>query len=368
MTCNLNASVLRENKILSFPIFSLSQSIRTLSLLPPSKINLSPTSDLNPAMRPYTPRALPPFQLLDVSQAAAPQQNSPLFNLPVEIWQQIYEDVLGGLAIEIAPYFGTIGSHPQVRICAGTEHCPNAKLSSPTSALRRCYDSLLENEMQLYDNFRHANCQPSPDTDPATLLDLNLLLVCRRIHQEAALLPLQKNTFTVHMADGPSAPNVHPTFQTFSSTLAQEQREALAHLTVVSISCFLASNKHQLPRLKGLRTLHIVQKPDVGLAPMYAALASGWENAGGRRRPGEWRGGLAHLRHLNSVRISQEARFARDPISARSERSIAFAQTPAINGLLGRVEGRLFESLAGRDGEGVSFEECLGILRDFEGF
>lgn len=253
-----------------------------------------------------------------------------------------------------------------MRFCANPENCPNASLASP-DALRQCGDTQLEDVIRTFDHGRHDECQPSLSTH-LTRPDLNILLVCRRIHLEAALLPFQKNTFTIHIAE-PYALNIYPTFRIFLENLAQEQREALAHLTVTSISCFLAENKGQLARLKDLRTLHVVQKPDEGLNPIYAALVSCWENAGGR--PREWR--RLQLAHLENVRVSIEVRFWKtNEVVEKFQRSVVGPQTRPLTGLLGIVEGRLFESIAGRviPGEprgedGDRFEEKLSSMRGF---
>lgn len=248
-----------------------------------------------------------------------------------------------------------------------SEKCPNAPLASP-DAIRQCDDSLREDLTQTFDRRRHDGCQPSLNPH-LTRPNLNILLVCRRIHLEAALLPFQKNTFTIHIAD-PYALPAYPTFRIFLDNLAQEQREALAQLTVTSIACFLADNKGQLARLKGLRTLHVVQKPDEGLTPMYAALVSSWANAGGR--PREWR--RLQLAHLENVRVSIEVRFERDEdgVLEKFQRSVVGPQTRPLTGLLGMVEGRLFESVTGRvipgeqrGEEGDRFEEKLSSMRGF---
>jgi hypothetical protein len=177
-------------------------------------------------------------------------------------------------------------------------------------------------------------------------LHLSTLLVCRRIYQEAALLPFQKNTFTLHMAKPYVRP--HPTFRTFLDTLAQEQREALAHITVTSISCFLKENKYQLPRLKGLKSLHIVQKPEAGFMPLHNALSSSWVHAGGHLTAAGGSRDHSVLRHLQSVRLTQEARFSENKMHAKVEESVVVAQAPALVALLRLVEGRLFRSLTGR--------------------
>jgi hypothetical protein len=300
--------------------------------------------------------------------------------LPAEIRLSILEYVLGGFAIEIAPYYGQVKCPSQVRSCSGSEICPNASLSSPV-ALRKCDDSLWEDANRLFDPNRHYRCQPSRATNPTRSLNLRILLVCRRIYREAALLPFQKNTFTLHMAKPYVRP--HPTFRTFLDTLAPEQREALAHITVASIACFLKENKYQLPRLKGLRSLHIVQKPEAGFTPIHNALSSSWAHAGGLlTAPGGSSRNTLVLRHLQSVRLTQEARFSGSKLHAKFEESVVVSQTPALVALLRLVEARLFKSLTGRPmpvaadaggedgGEGEegrendeAFEECAVLLR-----
>jgi hypothetical protein len=212
-------------------------------------------------------------------------------------------------------------------------------------------------------------------------LNLNILLVCRRVYQEATLLPFQLNTFTLHTI--PSCWRfASPTIKLFLDNLAREQREALAHLRLTSESCTLKDGMAQLARLKGLRSLyivqrpnlglvpmHIVQRPDRGLAPMYNAISSVWKYAGSW--PVEIR--RLELRHLQAVRFSLEVRFSGDGARGAFEKSVVSAQTPALTRLMRLVEARLFETLAGRpmpvkageerEEEGGYFKERLDRLR-----
>ena len=167
--------------------------------------------------------------------------------------------------------------------------------------------------------------------------------MCRLSNQEASLLPFQKNTFTIHTAER-FASILHPTFQTFLDLLIPEQRQALAHLTVSSTSCLLASNKGQIARLTGLRSLHIIQMPDAGLAPVYESLVSTWEHSGGKLR--EWR--RVEMRHLKSVRLSMEVRFSSNKALRAAEEAVLSVQTPDLTKMLGIMEAKLFQSLAKR--------------------
>ena len=263
--------------------------------------------------------------------------------------------VLGDLAIEVVPDRDYLAVTPlMVRICTGPDNCPNSSLSS-SDALRLRSDSLWRRSYGL-------------DNSPLNLL--NILLVCRRIYQEAALLPFQLNTLTLRTV--PSCWKfASSTIKHFLDNLARDQREALAHLTLISDSCALKDGMAQLARLKGLRTLHIVQRPDRGLAPIYNAISFSWKYAGSR--PVEIR--RLELRHLQAVRFSLEVRFSGDWAGARGtfEKSVVAAQTRDLTRLMRLVEARLFETLAGRpmpvkageerDEEGGYFKERLDRLR-----
>lgn len=276
--------------------------------------------------------------------------------------------VLGDLAIEVVPDRDYLAVTPlMVRVCAGSDNCPNSSLSS-SDALRLRSDSLWRRSYGL-------------DNSPLNLL--NILLVCRRIYQEAALLPFQLNTLTLRTV--PSCWKfASSTIKHFLDNLARDQREALAHLTLISDSCALKDGMAQLARLKGLRTLHIVQRPDLGrtptyivqrpdrgLAPIYNAISFSWKYAGSR--PVEIR--RLELRHLQAVRFSLEVRFSGDWAGARGtfEKSVVAAQTRDLTRSMRLVEARLFETLATRpmpvkageerDEEGGYFKERLDRLR-----
>jgi hypothetical protein len=216
--------------------------------------------------------------------------------------------------------------------------------------------------------YNHDKCQPSPGTDPSRLLNLSVLLACRQIYLEAALLPFQKNTFIIQTGEL-GAKNIRLTFRLFLDHLAQKQRDALAQITITSTFCFLKYNKRQLARLKGLRTLHIIQEHRPNLGSMYDEISYGWKHAGGF--PRSLRG--VKLRRLQSVRFSLALRSPKHKRTASSEDAIVRAQTSALTRLLRLVEARLFYSLAGhpmplaiseeREENGDCFEERLRSLR-----
>jgi hypothetical protein len=171
----------------------------------------------------------------------------------------------------------------------------------------------------------------------------------------------------IHHPNG--AKNIRLTFRLFLDHLAQKQRDALAQITITSTFCFLKYNKRQLARLKGLRTLHIIQEHRPNLGSMYDEISYGWKHAGGF--PRSLRG--VKLRRLQSVRFSLALRSPKHKRTASSEDAIVRAQTSALTRLLRLVEARLFYSLAGRpmplaiseerEENGDCFEERLRSLR-----
>lgn len=299
--------------------------------------------------------------------AATNAKNSPLCRLPPELRVQIYQYVLGGLNVEVSPHFPRKRHRPEINFCPNPSACPHALPSSP-AALRRCEKSLYQTAWQLKSPDRHSKCQSSSDAIPnpkPARLNLSILQVCRLFHLEASLLPFQKNTFTIHVHD--LFARSTPTLQQFLGLLSREQREALTHLTVTSPYCVLENSKGQIARLKGLKSLHIVQMPDRGLDHMYEALGSLWENL--RARPREWR--CLELEHLKTVRLSMDARFSRDRDDRETEEGLLSEWSPALTRVLGVLERRLFVALArrpmrvaGEGGEGEGGDRFEGRLSE----
>jgi hypothetical protein len=88
-----------------------------------------------------------------------------------------------------------------------------------------------------------------------------------------------------------------------------------------------------------LRSLHTFQKPEAGFAKLHYGSSSSWVNAGGLSTVGS-------LQHLQSVRLTQEARFSEDESHTAFKKSVVVAQMPALTALLDLVEAVLFEALA----------------------
>lgn len=292
--------------------------------------------------------------------------------------------MLGGWAIEVSATISeswTLGSMrykvsastkatPEFHIWATPNNCPVATLSSPDAFLISdvTLDKALAEHHYDYYLSAYSTCPVRPPL--TTSINLNLLLVCRAVYAEAALLPFKKNKFIMHT--GPRC--LLQTFQRLLDRFAREQRCALAHLTVTSAANFFGGNnfnKCQLLRLRGLRTLHIIQEPNPHLKGMYDAISSGWKHAGGLPRTL-----IDGLTRLESVRFSVDVHFTRNFPTTDTQRAIVRAQTPRLKKMLGLVEARLFGSLTGRamrvavgeeyEEDGVCFEEHLRVVRRFE--
>ena len=92
---------------------------------------------------------------------------------------------------------------------------------------------------------RHSQCKPKPDDDPSRCNQpMALLRTCRQVHNEAALLPFQTNTFSFLTISG---------MNTFLKALVAVQRRAIVSMAFGTM--FLHTAHKQLKKLVGLKEL-----------------------------------------------------------------------------------------------------------------
>ena len=111
---------------------------------------------------------------------------SPLLSLPPELRNRVYRLVLGGRAIHLEMKKGRI-CHAICQCSVTEEELTKSDRSAPQPAFGALYDS------------RHEQCGFSFSNELLNAvrhhLSLTLLLTCRQIHEEAALIPFANNTF-----------------------------------------------------------------------------------------------------------------------------------------------------------------------------
>lgn len=153
----------------------------------------------------------------------------------------------------------------------------------------------------------HKCCKKEASTrDVHHGLNLDVLLACRRLYKEAALLPFRCNTFMVDLPDNMTLAMHLDCFpetkmRHFSDYLHPTQREAVRSLKISTLSTLFRENKTQIGRFKGLKKLHIVATGGGELSQivMCGLLWDEWVYAGGYD--------LHRLRRLKSVRLTVEA-------------------------------------------------------------
>ncbi|KAK5712222.1 hypothetical protein LTR17_018035 [Elasticomyces elasticus] len=163
--------------------------------------------------------------------------DSPLLRLPPEVRNRIWSLLLGDKIIHI---HGSKGSKDQRRfihsICKTPER-DEKPASIPNHGVYLPH---------------HINCYvPDPgETLPTAASALAVLIACRQIHQEAALLPYKLNTFECAKLEvlGP-----------FLQALVPAQAHAIEMLTISDISAYSTATFKKLvkTRLRGLRKIRV---------------------------------------------------------------------------------------------------------------
>lgn len=171
---------------------------------------------------------------------------SPLLRLTPELRNRIYKLVL----------------------CPGSIHiwCRNSLKKTVVTHINCAVSKSSTGPMDSWQKEDAYECGSANDTTFATL-DLSLLLVCKQIHEEVALLPFTSNTFIV---DSPWM------LATFANQLITAQRTAitsihalLSFITYPAEFWITKTDKVRLARLTGVKTLTITLQPQFSMpSPM----------------------------------------------------------------------------------------------------
>lgn len=280
--------------------------------------------------------------------------SSLLNKLAVETRQQIFGYVLGGESIHatLKPAVPSNGSSSresarQYRL----DICPQAEsLSDSDSRVHH----ILPKDVDVFGmpfTTRHFTCCANPSGSKVRKsLNLDLLLTCRQIYSEAALLPFAVNDFTVEFGLGREAtfaPGVN-VLECLLGTLSPQQRNAIKHLTVASRDSNSADGV-QIERLRGLKSLQVIHTHffghlDAEAVPGQQAALFSW---------GDWTRGL-QMPVLDSVRHLAELQPAREC----PEGCWSVEQVDDIDRTLRGWECKLLECVReGRDGRGFDDDD-----------
>lgn len=251
-----------------------------------------------------TARAQPttPSKLLDLTTQSPSttaisernKQNSPLLALPPEILSDILKYVVADKVVHVVP---EDGDEVKTRVCMSPEDYPDSE--SPRVIIAP-NDNTVSDGMgnDTCFNTRHQECSDDDyAVDGKQGLNLDVLLVCRQIYKEASLLPFQENEFVFGLQPMDDCPR--PTMDRWINRLLPEQREAVRHVTVASSAC-VSTDKVQLARFTGLRSLHLLLAPGYEPAVLYQMVHNTWRFA--HRYAQKWQS-------LRDFRITVEAYY-----------------------------------------------------------
>jgi len=158
---------------------------------------------------------------------------------------------------------------------------------------------------------RHFTCCASGPTDSSKvrrILNLDVLLTCRQIYGEAALLPFAVNDFTVEfgLGRGPAfAPGLN-VLGCLLRTLKPRQRDSIKYLNIASRE-FERADGIQIERLRGLNSLQVIHRHYLG--HVDADEVPGQQDQAISFSWGEWTSGL-RMSGLESVRHLAEVQPA----------------------------------------------------------
>ena len=180
---------------------------------------------------------------------------------------------------------------------------------------------------------RHFYCCTQPRRRVNEALNLDLLLTCRQVYKEAALLPFAVNNFTVEFGLGrePFFPPSANVLEALIGTLAPQQRRSIKHLTLASRD-FNRGDGVQIERLRGLVSLQVIHTHFIGHVD-----AVEWPNEE-TFSWGKWSPGL-EMPVLKSVRHFAELQ----PGCACPNGCWDFDQVDNIRRTLAEWEGKLLE-------------------------
>lgn len=289
----------------------------TVLLAKASKAN-NPTASAQPT----TPSKMLDLTIQSPSTTAISarnKQNSPLLALPSEILSDILRYVVADKVVHVLP---EDGDTVKTRVCLSPEDCPNP--DSPRAKIAH-EDNTVSDGMEDDTCFttRHQECSDDDYTvDAKQGLSLDVMLVCRQIYKEASLLPFQENEFVFGLKPKPDCPP--PTMDRWIDRLRPEQRDVVRHVTVVSSAC-VSTDKVQLARFTGLRTLRLLLAPGNEPAALYEEVHNTWRFA--HRYAQKWQS-------LRDFRITFEAYY-----DSKSY-DVLYKQTRELTRLVRHMEAR----------------------------
>jgi hypothetical protein len=290
------------------------------------------------------------------------EQQSPLLAFPEEILESILKEVVANKVVHVLPE-GSKGSRKfKAHVCLSPGDCPDLESPRITVDTENC---TVDDGTEFNSCFtiRHEAC--STDTSAINAkegLNLDFLRTCRRIYQQGSLLPFRGNEFVFGMhvpIEGP-APTMTGFPSRFLTRMAEKQREAIRHVTIVGNKC-QPIDKLQLARLKGIRSLHMLLAPGNDPFDLYTLIDDTWNFASDYP---------FLLPSLKSFRLTMEAYLS------NKDCAILSTQTPTLKRLIQQMEMRFLYwnsqsakiktgPVATREkdlGDRIAFRKCLTKL------
>jgi hypothetical protein len=254
------------------------------------------------------------------------QQQPPLLAFPDEILESIFKEVVANKVVHVLPK-GRKGSRKfKAHVCLSSDDCPDSKSPRIIVDTENCTVDDCTDYNSCFTT-RHDAC--STDTSAVNAkdgLNLDFLRTCRGIFQQGFLLPFKDNEFVFGMhapIEGP-APTMTGFVSRFLNRMANKQREAIRHVTVVSNTC-QPSDKLQLARLRGTRSLHMLLAPGNNPVDLYTLIEGTWNFASDYP---------FQLLSLESFRFTMEVYLS------NKDCAIISSQIPTLKRLIQKMETR----------------------------
>ena len=188
------------------------------------------------------------------SDANAPKMHSMLLSLPAHLRSIILQLVLGGRTVHIDGRSRGL----RVRLCIAAEKDDHAI---------RDFKTVKHQHLPRHYQIRHTKCWSQDDMRSDLRACLAILLVCRQLYTEAAMLPFSMNAFAFDGTNGCS-------HEKFLHRLRLPQRNSIRRVHFGPQIFYLQAPFEPMERLTGLREVILFLKDDV-YAPISGDSLSG---------------------------------------------------------------------------------------------